>query len=189
MKGIALSLMLAAAIPTTCFGAAAVALENYSSNTPVYYIPGLLAGAGCYVQFYGGADAASVQPLVSTAGGNGVFSLADNPGFFDGGIGNIPGVADGNQATIVAHVWQGDAAPGAWATAWTFEAVATWTQLTGANSPPNLPTPAPLNFPAGLTLLFPEPTTWALGLIGAGMLLVFRRKPSFFGDHSLGPDC
>ena len=160
----------------SCFGAAAVTLNNYDLNTPVFYLTsGTKAGAGTYIQIYAGADAASVAPLVSTGGGNGVFSLGDDPGFFDGGIGNIPGLADGAQATFVAYTWKGDATPGAWANA-TESATATWTQATGANTPPNLPSPTALNLPSMTITIIPEPTTLALGLIGAAGLLFFRRK-------------
>lgn len=164
----------------SCFGAAAVELNNYNTlggaGQPVFYLTaGSKAGDGCYIQFYGGADANSLAPLVSTGGGNGVFSLAGDPGFFDGGIGNIAGLADGATATFVAHAWKGDGTPGAWATATQGTAEATWTQPTGANTPPNLPSPAVLNIPS-MTIVVPEPTTLALGLIGAAGLLFFRRK-------------
>jgi hypothetical protein len=174
-----LSVLAALAVigSASCFGAAAVSLNNYDANHPIYLTGTTLAGTGCYIQIYGGADAASAVALTSTGGGNGVFSLADDPGFFDGGIGNIPGLADGAQATLVAHVWQGDGTPGAWANAGQNANVATWTQATGANTPPNLPAPAALAIPAGVTIVaVPEPTTLALGLIGAAGLLFFRRK-------------
>ena len=175
MNRIALSslLLLAVAVADTCFGAAAVLLNNYDANTPIYFLPGRIAGEGWYIQIYAGPDAASVVPLVSTGGGNGVFSLGDNPGFFDGGIGNIPGLADNAPATFVAQMWRGDNVPGGWATAGPSGSVR-WTQATGNNSPPNLPAPAKLEFPN--VLIAPEPATWVLGLIGASVLLFFRRK-------------
>lgn len=156
----------------SCFGAAAVNLNNYDANTPVFYLAeGTKAGAGCYIMISVGADV-----IASTGGGNGVFSLADDPGFFDGGIGNIPGIPDNAQATFTARVWKGEGTLGGYASA-TEKAEATWTQATGANSPPNLPAPATLNIPSmTITGVIPEPTTIALGLIGAAGLLFFRRK-------------
>ena len=178
MQRIALSslCLLAVATSNTCFGAAAVKLNNYDANAPVFFNQsGSLAGAGCYVQIYGGADFSSLVPLVSTAGGNGVFSLGDTPGFFDGGIGNVPGLPDNAPAAFAAHAWQGANTPGGWKMA-TYQDVAEWTQPTGMNTPPNLPTPGALNFPPGLVLVLPEPASWTLGLIGATALLLFRRK-------------
>jgi len=175
-----LSVLAALAVigSASCFGAAAVTLSNYDSQNPIYYTGTTLAGAGCYIQIYGGKDAASAVALVSTGGGNGVFSFADDPGFFDGGIGNVPGVDDKAQATLIAHIWKGDGTPGAWSSLGPDASnTYTWTQATGANTPPNLPAAASLLNPAGMTIVtVPEPTTLALGLIGAAGLLFFRRK-------------
>jgi len=156
----------------SCFGAAAVNLTNYDPDQPVFYqTAGTKAGAGCYIVITIGDTV-----VTSTGGGNGVFSLGDDAGYFDGGIGNV-GPTDGATVTFTAHAWKGDATPTGWQTA-TESATATWTQATGANSPPNLPAPAGLQLPS-LTITttnIPEPTTIALGLIGAAGLLFFRRK-------------
>jgi hypothetical protein len=154
----------------SCFGAAAVSLNNYDANTPVFYqTEGNKAGAGCYIAIFSGADA-----VASTSGGATIFSLADDPGFFDGGIGNVPGLADNAPATFTAIAWKGDGTAAGMAAALE-KGTVTWTQNTGANSPPNLPSPAVLNLPS-LLIPIPEPTTIALGLIGAAGLLFFRRK-------------
>lgn len=166
-----LSVLAALAVVGTasCFGAAAVNLNNYDANTPVFYqTAGTKAGTGCYLVIMSGTDVIS-----STSGGTGVFSLADDPGFFDGGIGNIPGLADNAQASFTAWAWKGEGTLAGLANA-VEKGSATWSQTTGANSPPNLPNPAVLNIPS-ITIV-PEPTTIALGLIGAAGLLFFRRK-------------
>ena len=175
MRSIALLSLLAllAPFPGRCFGAAAVLLNNYDANTTVFLWAGEVVGSGWYVEIYGGADRASVAPLWSTGGGNGVFALSD--GFFDGGIGNVPGLADHATATFTAYAWQGANTVGGWQTAMYVDA-ATWTQATGANTPPNLPSPATLNFPSIIVL--PEPTTLALGMVGAAVLLFCRRRRS-----------
>ena len=173
MKRTALSIILASAIANTCFGAAAVKLNNYDSNNgagaPIYFFcpPGTL-GIGQYVQIY-----ANGTPLVSTGGGNGIFSLADDPGFFDGGIANIPGIPDYAQATFTLWVWRGEGtlAGLAAARALGMFGVTTWTQATG-----NLFAPATLNIPAVGMPFCPEPTTWAMVLIGTSMLLIFHRR-------------
>ena len=185
MKRFVLSnlLVLAVAVPGTCFGAAAVSLNNYDSGNPIFYLTSgvIYPRAGCYVEIYAGSDAESAVPLTSTTDGSSVFAL--DHGFFDGGIGNIPELADNAMATFVAHAWLGANTVDGWRTALDV-AGATWTQATGANTPPNLPAPAALNIPSMIIYSEPEPATWALGLLGAAILFFGRRRLFRSQDHS-----
>ncbi len=168
----------------TCFGAAAISLNNYDANAPVYVgTSGTLPTAGqtVYVEILGGPDANSLQPVTSTGAGNpSVFALGTD-GSFDAGIGIVPGVADNATASFVVHAWLGSNTPGGWASASQSAVSSVFTQATGNSTPPNLPAPATFNFPTGLvvgsgTPVIPEPTTIALALFGAAGLLFFRRK-------------
>jgi hypothetical protein len=164
----------------TCFGAAAVNLNNYDVNNfngyPVFYLTsGTAADAGCFVEILGGASASSLTPIASTTNGKNVFALA--AGFFDGGIGNLDTVtvADNATASFRAIAWKGTGGVDDWKTATEVVSV-DWTQQTGANTPPSLPSPATLQFPSGMVIPVPEPTIMVLGLLGAAGLLIRRRK-------------
>jgi hypothetical protein len=177
MRKFALALILSVAIPNTCFGAAAVSLNNYDVNHPIYaWTYGTLAGTDCYVQIFAGRDFNTEVPVMSTTDGTWTFSLSDTPGFFDGGIGIIPGLPDFAQNVVfTAYAWRGKLTADGWATSQDKCAV-TWTQNVGASNPPNLPAPATFDFPEGMVFWLPEPAIWALGLIGTAMLLIFRRR-------------
>jgi len=175
-----LSVLAALAVigSASCFGAAAVNLSNYDVNNPIFFDKtGTLAGTGCYVVLMSGPDV-----IASTGGGTGVFSLSGDPGFFDGGVGNLAStVPDNSNADFTLWAWKGDGTLAGLAAAQAagLATSASWNQKTGANTPPALPSAAVLNVPAGMIIpavAVPEPTTLALGLIGAAGLLFFRRK-------------
>jgi len=166
----------------SCYGAtqAGVKLNNYdvsANGNPVFYLTsGTLAGAGCFVQVLGGADANSLTPV--TVGGVSVFELGSD-GSFDAGIGIVAGATAGQNASFEVLAWKGSAA-GGYAGATERVTSGVFSAATGTIAdPPAAPQPATFAFPAGLTIVpvgVPEPTTLALGLIGAAGLLFFRRK-------------
>lgn len=182
MKKVLSVLAALAIVGGSCFGAstAGIKLNNYDSNngngSPIFYLTsGTLAGAGCFVQVLGGKDAASLAPV--TVGGVSVFELSSD-GSYDAGIGIVPGVDPGATASFQVLAWKGSAAGGFAGAAESVKS-AVFTQATGTIAdPPAAPQPATFNFPAGLVIapVVPEPTTLALGLIGAAGLLFFRRK-------------
>jgi len=170
---------------------ATVNLNNFDANggngVPIYLVTsGTLAPtAGVFVQILGGPSGgeqsavqdktgAAIAPWAMGTGGAGA-------GFFDNGVGIVPGVADGAQANITLQVWQGTAAGGFGAA--TTKASATWTQATGSWTSTQVP-PAPfpnvaLAIPGTsltMTGVVPEPSTIALGLLGGLALLIRRRK-------------
>lgn len=141
----------------TCFGAGAISLNNFDVNNgngnPVYYLTsGTAADAGCYIEIFGGADQANLVPIPSTQAGIGsVFALQQ--GMFDGGMGDVPGVADNAQGWFKAIAWKGGNGANDWQTAqWRIES-APWQQATGADTAGQTPTPATLNFPAGQVIV------------------------------------
>lgn len=177
-------------ISANCFAAAeaTVLLNNFDSNNAIMFVssaggaavaaPG---SANISVQLLGGAAAGSLAPVIPTGGGNGIIPVAGAAagglaGFFDGGVGVVPGVAPNATATFQLVAFTGtDPSKGVKS--------ATWTQPTGSWDPGAVP-PAPpagpsLQNPAGLTVggapPIPEPSTIALGLLGLGALLIRRR--------------
>jgi len=169
---------------------ATVNLNNFDANggngVPIYLLTsGTLAPtAGVFVQILGGPvggaqapiqdkTGAAIAPFAMGTGGAGA-------GYFDNGVGIVPGVADNGQAQITLNIWQGTAAGGI--SGAQNSVTKTWTQATGgwnsAAVPPAALTGVALAIPGtSLTLTgVPEPTTLALGLLGGLALMIRRRK-------------
>jgi len=139
-----------------------------------------LSGDNYFVQVFAGADVASLQPIPGAVlplnrTGNGAGYT--NP--FLAGY-NVPGITTGN-AVIGYQAYQGAASGIASATltspliAYANGATSGTTPLSVAVTlPPNLPNEVVLG--TGTVALVPEPTTLALGLLGLGGLLAFRRR-------------
>jgi hypothetical protein len=166
-----------ATISTYAQGTVNFANVGVGLNAPVFDVDGTtkLEGAGFMAQLYAGADANS---LVAVAGAT-TFLTGANAGFFVGGTKAVPGIDLGAAGTFQVRAW--DAAGGG-----TYEAAlaagakaglsGTFTVTTGGGGIPANP-PATL---VGLTSFnltqVPEPSTIALGLLGAAGLLIRRRK-------------
>jgi len=179
----ALTLMGTAA---TFAQSATVTLNNYDSNIPVLFV-GSGGGAGApataannvYVQLLGGPSATQLQPVTIAGLTTSVIAVgqgSDLAGFFDGGVGVVPGVIAGAQASFVLTAFVGNNPAIA-----TVSRSAAWTQATGTwAGVPATPTGPTLAVPAGGVSVggapVPEPSTIALGLLGLGALLIRRRK-------------
>lgn len=166
---------------------ATVTLNNYDSNVQIMYVasagtaavPAPLT-ANINVQLMGGPSATQLQPVTLAGTTTSLIPVSGAAGYFDGGVGVVPGVTAGATATFELWAFVGND-PNA-ATAQLGKS-AQWTQATGswpgAPTPPTGPT---LNIPAsGVTVggagpAVPEPSTIALGLLGLGALLIRRRK-------------
>lgn len=154
-----------------------------ASEPAVYDVGGLtrLDGANFKAQLYWGA-----ATWTGTASGASIgtapisfFSVADGaPGFFDGGAATV-GVAANTSVFVQVRAW--NTAAGA-----TYEAAAAsplgrigssavlaLTAGGGTVTPPNLNGLAKFSL---VPTVVPEPTTIALGILGAGALLLRRRK-------------
>jgi hypothetical protein len=164
-----LALLLAAALAP--LGAAAadgfVRLSNYPSNNPIFSTQNFrLPVAGSFVQVLGGPPGGNLQVLSSSTGQT-VFTLTE-PGFFDAGFGTVPGVAEGAGGHFQLRAWTGalDFLSG-----WPIGQSTIFSNPTGtAAQPAILETPSFV-----MCYDCPEPETWALGLLGAGALLAWRR--------------
>ena len=182
-----IGLMLQMNFPLACLAqgptiGAAILLNNHDSDHPIFYgtIGNPAAGGDFYVQILGGPDADHLQPVASHLGSPNIFhigmtidGLVDGPGFFDYGMGIVPGVIPSANATFEVYAWKG--AP-------TFETASQrvmsglFTQKTGESVPLDPPSPAVFEFPAGLVIpAVPEPSVVTLVVLGAlGWFVVGR---------------
>jgi len=170
-----------------CMAAAVVNMNNYDANIPIMFKADAASaaiaapGIGTYVQLWGGAVGGPLAPVTLNSTTDSIINGIDDGGFFDKGVGVIAGLADKAQADLELRAWRGAA---------TYDAASLtgsvkWTQATGGwamtASPPGTPDNIALNIPAsGLTIgpsgVIPEPSSIALGLLGAAALLIRRRK-------------
>ena len=180
MKTLAILAVLTALSFSAWAQKATVMLNNYDANKPIYYLNlGTLAPVnhGFYVQLLAGPPGSSLVPVVPTNGGDGVIPIAGVDGYFDAGVGVVPGVLPGAMAEFQLRAWQ--------VNDMSFERTAVqWKQLTGywndAAEPPAPPRGEQLNIPnkiiVGSYSYIPEPSTIALSWFGTLALLLFRRK-------------
>ncbi len=170
------------------YAGAAVTLNNYDVNHPIYYqsIGNAAAGSDFYVQILGGPDAASLQPIATLSLTQDIFTIGPDglsAGFFDGGVGIVPGVTERTMGTFQVLAWKG--AP-AFDAASERVASSIFTQMTGSSDPPATPAPTMLEFPGNLVIpAIPEPAVVVLIVMGrVGLtrsrwercLLKFQRK-------------
>jgi len=189
------------ALTLASFGALAQGTLNFANgaggsppvNAPVFDTDGTtkLAGAGFIAQLYAGAVGTawdSLTAITPTA----VFATGLNAGYFFGGAIPVTGVAAGSSAAAQVRVW--NSAFATWNAAWAAYQAGNPTAkvgVSGWNGGPALPTttlttpalgggPTPTPNLVGLTSFHlysvPEPSTIALGVLGAAALLLRRRK-------------
>lgn len=186
-----LAALMLMALPSSTWGAATVLLNNYDSNVPALYqhftypwswdaslVPAPL-NQNFYVVLLGGPTCALLQPVTIAGTTTFIIPIADVPGFFDAGVGVVPGVVD--RATACFQLWlcqarQGQVDFGVDR----INQTARWSQATGAwdpaAQPPLPPAGPPLQLPIPTWVVdIPEPSTLALGLLGAAALFLRRR--------------
>jgi len=172
-----------------CTAAAVVNLNNYDANVPILYkatgssTAVNAPAATTYVELLGGATGGALSPVTINATAGSIINPLGEDGFFDNGVGVVPGLTDKASADFVLRAWTGAAT---YAEATIKGESARWTQATGSwnttSSPPGTPDNIALNIPAsGVTIqagtpIVPEPSTIALGLLGAAALLLRRRQ-------------
>lgn len=151
---------------------ATVSLNNYDANKAIYLQTDfrLAPVAGVYVELLGGPDAEHLSLVVAVGSGQSRFTLSE-PGFFDAGVGIIPGVESTEMATLQLRVWNGNY--GVY-TEGMGDSV-TWRQATGywnSQAVPPLPATGPvLALPTTLYVkevpyYIPEPGSLVLLVIG-----------------------
>jgi len=187
------------ALTLASFGALAQGTINFANaaggglNAPDFDTDGTtkLAGAGFIAQLYAGAVGTawdSLTALTPTA----VFATGLNAGYFFGGSVVVTGVPGGSAAAAQVRVW--NSAFATWDAAWAAYQAGNPTAKVGVSGwngtglPTTTLTTPPLRSPGvgldpnlvGLTSFHlysvPEPSTIALGVLGAAALLLRRRK-------------
>lgn len=113
----------------------------------------------------------------SSATGSTTVAVDTAGGYFDAGTAVLSEAAAGKSVSFTLLAWSGASTYGAAP----FTATATWTQTVGswnnAATPPATPDNVVLAIPSAVQLqAVPEPSTIALGILGAGALLIRRRK-------------
>lgn len=151
-------------------------------DAPVRDADNSLLGAGFYAQLWAGADANSLAAVGS------VIQFITNPttqqgtGYFTGGERTIPGITPGGAAVVQVRAWFG----GAGGTVQTWQDALTagvnygmspTLSLSATGNPTSQPPGTPVNLVGlqGFTLV-PEPSTYLLLALGAGALLLRRRR-------------
>jgi hypothetical protein len=155
-----------------------VVFDNLSIDTPApIYIQGTTTGAGTLPGSQAALYADTGAGWTLVPGSVTSFFSNSGPGaaFLSSIAVAIPGVTPGTEATLQVWAWAGSGAFGDQGNTYAGKSP-TFTALTGgAGNPPSTPT-ALNNFPSFEVVPVPEPSTIALGLIGAGALLLRRRK-------------
>lgn len=182
MKKIAtLVVSLLAAVGTYAQGTVNFANAGAGFNAPVHLdtLAGTLVGTGYMAQLVLDTGGGSFTAVGSAAN----FIGAAAPGYFNGGVVTVAQVAPGANGTFAAFAWDSStgvttyaAALAAWQTGLIHGGYSGSVTIAtgGAGTPPSAP--------AGLTGLqpwavtVPEPSTIALGILGAAGLLLRRRK-------------
>jgi hypothetical protein len=139
----------------------------------------VLYGQNFSVEVFGGASAGSLSPIVTLTGANQVDNFGGGV-FVDpnGGTYAVPGVALSGTATLEVEAWTGNftsyAAASAQGSGAAFGEVIFQNATGGGGTPPG--TPVDLVGMPALVLTTPEPSTIALGGLGAAALMLFRRR-------------
>jgi hypothetical protein len=173
--------LAAVLVSASAFGQGTINFNNLVSsagiNAPVFKpdgVTGAGAGAGASAQLYlvtGAAGSETYTPIPT------VLQFRTTPaGTAQGYVNNpttvqVPNVAPGSPANVVLRAWEG--ASYDTASVKGQSALVSIPALGGAGQPPSVPANL-----VGLTSfsMIPEPSTMALGLLGAAALLYRRRK-------------
>lgn len=154
-------------------------------NAPFYDLGGtaLLAGPNAWAQLYAGPSADTLAPIGAAA----QFRTGTGAGYWNAAPNStrtIPTVAPGASAFVKVAVWKGPSGSTCenhdsheWCCRTLLFSVVTG----GAGSPPSLPAPL-----LGLTscAFVPEPSTLALGALGAAALILCRRRSQMLSPPS-----
>jgi hypothetical protein len=179
-------------------GSGTISIQNDTTTTVTSTAGNVGPAAGYKLELFYQPDSGGAAPVAIGASGAlgnwtptqyGVFGFtpANLPagGVFDPGIATLAGITAGNNVWLELVGWNNSSATLSAALATPGEltgfskvwANGTGNVVVGAN-PPSAPdgiigTPAQFT---GMAIGTPEPSTWALGILGASSLLAFRRK-------------
>lgn len=157
-----------------------VNLNNWDNDFPILGIP---AGQTAFVQLLGGKPGSTLAPVVSTGDKTTSIFQVDPDGHFDAGVGIVPGLTGAGPADFQLNAWTG-AAGSTYDTA-TLKGTSKFSGQANAWNDAAVPAvpavgaPLALSAASSVTLgggTIPEPSTIALGILGAGALLMIRRR-------------
>jgi len=188
MKKLLITTLVATAAAAGVYAQGTIAVDNLNNSNPsttatsgglIFNQDGTLYTGTFSIEVLGGASAASLTPIVTLVGSQGG-TISGGPGlFFDssGGTYTVPGVAGSGTATLEVEAWGGNftslaaaqAGGGAWDITTPFQ------NATGGGGIPPA-TPVDLVGMPAVVLSTPEPSTIALGGLGAAALMMFRRR-------------
>ncbi len=159
-------------------GAATVMLNNYDAEVPIKLIWCQTPPTNLMFQVLGGPPGGVLLALATIGASNSVFTgigTGSAPGYFDGGIGLVAGIADNNLADFQVRAWVGPP-DSAYETAEIKGATTHWTQETGSWDPYSMPPKPPvgpaLRIPGPIVM--PGPCYYQLGIeeIGPGSVVL-----------------
>ena len=161
--GVALKIPAPVLINLYTANQAMVAINNYDAHSPLYLRPGELASGGdIWLQLLGGPVGGILVPASPVGQPDLTQFHLTEPGYFDVGVGVVPGATGGSVVQCQLRVWAGATDYGS--ATQRFES-AVWTQKSGywdsAALPPAPPTGATLEIP-GAMILDPGKTTPAI---------------------------
>lgn len=154
-----------------------VNLSNYDT-TPILGVDGTAVdAANTYISLLYSLNGSTWSTATTTSGAT-KWNPDDSSGYFDQGTGVLSSDAAKVTVSFQLVAWVGNTS---YDVATVKGASAVWTQTTGSwdntGTPPGAPDDVALQLPNQVKLeAVPEPSTIALGLLGAGALLIRRRK-------------
>jgi hypothetical protein len=157
---------------------ATIRLNNKDSQMPIFISHiGTLATTGdqIYLQILAGPIGAPLYPVTPIGGTTSIIELSE-AGYFDAGVGVIPGVSGGSAVQCQLIAWQG--LPGS-SDPPTYESSflrgeTRWVQMSGSWDPKSglAPSCPVLAMPSAVVVgAVPEPSTVALGILGGAALI------------------
>jgi hypothetical protein len=151
---------------------ATVKMNNIDSHKPILALPDgtLLDGKDVYVELYGGPIGGTLFPVIPVGISDSRIRLSQ-PGYFDAGVGVVPGILGNSYAEFYIRAWFG------WPyydSASYFNQSPHWTQKTGLWDPKSglVPTGPALDVSASFVVALPEPSGAALGIVGGAALFI-----------------
>jgi hypothetical protein len=189
MKKQILATLLAGVAATGAFAQGTIAVDNLNNVNPsaaatsggLFFLgASLYNGASLNITVLGGASAVSLSPIVTLTGANG-FVNGGGPGQFadaSGAAYNVPGVASQGTAFLEVEAWTGSALTYASALTTPGDAAGISSVFQNPTGGPGIPpvTPQDLTGMPAVIMVTPEPSTIALGGLGAAALMMFRRR-------------
>jgi len=172
---------------STATEVAVVNLNNTEADKPMYCVTwdGIRVSDPLYVEFWASANGGIWEPVQAGLNPAETSWKLDENGYFNAGIGVIPGIEPDSLVVFKVLLWtRADSARDAY-----YVTQCLWTQATGTwitdSQPASTPDSVMLQIPYNVTIVLepePEPSTMALGFLGAALL---------FAWHSgrFGPAC